>query len=51
MTVPADAATSVLLHEQLLEVLDTLTELGTQKVLKITFWSGGRQTADAGRSR
>ena len=36
MTVPADAATSVLLHEQLLEVLDTLTER-EQKVLKLRF--------------
>lgn len=36
VTVPADAATSVLLHEQLLEVLDTLTER-EQKVLKLRF--------------
>ena len=36
VTVPADAATSVLLHEQLLEVLETLTER-EQKVLKLRF--------------
>lgn len=36
VTVPADAATSTLLHEQLLEVLDTLTER-EQKVLKLRF--------------
>ena len=34
--VPADAATFTLLHEQLMEVLDTLTER-EQKVLKLRF--------------
>ena len=36
MTVPADAATFTLLHEQLMEVLDTLTER-EQKVLRLRF--------------
>ena len=36
MAVPVDAATFTLLHEQLLEVLDTLTER-EQKVLKLRF--------------
>ena len=36
MTVPADAATFSLLHEQLMEVLDTLTER-EQKVLRLRF--------------
>ena len=34
--VPADAATFTMLHEQLMEVLDTLTER-EQKVLKLRF--------------
>ena len=34
--VPVDAATFTLLHEQLMEVLDTLTER-EQKVLKLRF--------------
>ena len=36
VTVPADAATFTLLHEQLMEVLDTLTER-EQKVLRLRF--------------
>lgn len=36
VTVPADAATFTLLHEQLMEVLETLTER-EQKVLKLRF--------------
>ncbi len=36
MQVPVDAATYTLLHEQLMEVLDTLTER-EQKVLRLRF--------------
>ena len=36
MTVPQDAATFMLLHEQLMEVLTTLTER-EQKVLRLRF--------------
>ena len=36
VAVPADAATSTMLHEQLMEVLDTLTER-EQKVLRLRF--------------
>ena len=36
MQVPVDAATFTLLHEQLMEVLDTLTER-EQKVLRLRF--------------
>lgn len=36
VTVPQDAATSILLHEQLMEVLETLTER-EQKVLRLRF--------------
>ena len=36
MAVPADQATFTLLHEQLMEVLDTLTER-EQKVLRLRF--------------
>ena len=36
MQVPADAATYTLLHEQLMEVLDTLTDR-EQKVLRLRF--------------
>ena len=44
VAVPADAATFTMLHEQLMEVLDTLTER-EQKVLKLRFG------LDDGRSR
>ena len=47
--VPVDAATYTLLHEQLMEVLDTLTER-EQKVLRLR-WPGRRQTAHARRGR
>ena len=49
--VPVDAATYTLLHEQLMEVLDTLTER-EQKVLTLRFGlEDGRQTAHARRGR
>ena len=43
--VPADAATYTLLHEQLMDVLSTLTER-EQKVLRLEIWLRTRKTED-----